>query len=119
MSEKRQIFPRSHRLSGKDTFASVYDARTRQSRGPLTMYARPNGLSHSRMGLSISRRVGTAPQRNRIKRLLRESFRLLQHDLPAGYDWIIVVRPHEALTLPEYQQMFRDLTERLHRMWVK
>jgi ribonuclease P protein component len=112
-SEKRHKFPRTHRLSGKESFAAVYDARQRQTRGPLTIYAKKNDLPHSRMGLSISRRVGTAPKRNRIKRLLRESFRLLQHELPKGFDWIIVVRPHHPLELEEYQGLTRELMTRL------
>jgi ribonuclease P protein component len=96
MTEKRATFPKTHRLSGKDSFSAVYDARVREARGPLTVYAKPNALPHARLGLSISRRVGTAPRRNRIKRLLRESFRFLQHDIPRGYDLIVVARPPDA-----------------------
>src|SRR2546430_2134165 len=98
-------FPRSRRLSGKLAFKSVFDARIRESRGPLTIYARANDLRHPRLGISLSRAVGSAPRRNRIKRLLREAFRLMQHDLPAGYDLVIVVRPHEPLILAEYQRI--------------
>lgn len=83
----------------------------------MTIYARPNELSHLRLGISISRRVGSAPKRNRIKRLLREAFRLRQHDLPAGYDLIIVVRPHEVLSLIEYQNLLMKLTSSLHAKW--
>ena len=119
MSEQRQTYPKTHRLSGKESFAAVYDARTRQSRGPLTMYAKPNDMSHSRIGISISRRVGIAPKRNRIKRLLRESYRLGRRDIPTGYDWIIVVRPHEVLGLPDYQRLLKELTNGLHILWTK
>src|SRR5947209_6302457 len=116
MSEKRQTFSRTHRLSGKEAFAAVYDARQRHTRGPLTIYGKRNDLPHSRMGISMSRRVGTAPVRNRINRLLRECFRLMQHDLPAGFDWIIVVRPHAPLGLAEYQEIVRGLMTRLAAM---
>ena len=102
-----------HRLSGKLRFAAVYDARARQSRGPLTVYGKQNDLRHSRIGLSVPRHVGTAPRRNRIKRLLRESFRLMQQELPKGMDWIIVVRKHEPLELAEYQTILKDLVTRL------
>ena len=100
-------------MSGKLAFSAVYDARVRASRGPLTVYARANGLPHSRIGLSVPRHVGTAPRRNRIKRLLRESFRLTQNELPKGYDWIIVVRRHEPLKLAEYQDILGDLMKRI------
>src|SRR5436190_22623801 len=97
-------FAKSHRLHGKLAFAGVFEAKTRDSRGRLVIYAKPNNLDHSRLGLSVSRVVGTAPRRNRIKRLLRESFRLMQHDLPRGYDIVIVVRAHEPMILAEYQR---------------
>src|SRR5437016_277261 len=78
-------FPKSRRLSGKLAFKSVFDARIGESRGPLKIYALPNHLGHPRLGISLSRAVGTAPRRNRIKRLLREAFRLLQHALRGGW----------------------------------
>lgn len=117
MTQLRHTFPRSRRLSGKLAFQRVFDGQTRESRHPLTVLAVPNGLLHLRLGLSISRKVGSAPKRNRIKRLLRESFRLLQHDLPAAYDVVIVVRPHETLGLDQYQQLLTQLVQRLHKTW--
>ncbi len=119
MPQPTQTYPRTHRLSGKVAFAGVYDARVRQSRGPLTIYAKPNGLTHSRLGLSVSRRVGTAPRRNRIKRMLRESYRLQQDDLPRGYDWIVVVRAHEPLPLAEYEKLLSALVFKLHEACEK
>ena len=80
MSQERRSYsmPKSHRLGGQNAFAHVYDARTRESRGPVTVYAVPNDLPHPRLGLSVSRKVGTAVRRNRIKRRLREAFRVHQ-----------------------------------------
>ena len=119
-AERRSYtLPRSHRLGGQNAFAHVYDARTRESRGPLTVYAVPNDLPHPRLGLSVSRKVGNAVTRNRIKRRLREAFRLHQHDLPAGYDFVIVVRPHEKLILAEYQKLLAAVMLKLHTSWQK
>lgn len=115
MSEAGYTFPRSHRLSGKLAFASVFDLKVKETRGPLAVYAKPNGLKHPRLGISISRRVGTAPKRNRIKRLIRESFRLMQHDLPTGYDFVVVVRPHATQMLADYQRLLSGLLLKLHR----
>jgi ribonuclease P protein component len=119
MKPHRHTFPRSHRLSGKNAFARVFDEKVRESRGPLTAYAWPNGLPHPRLGISIGRRVGIAPRRNRIKRLLREAFRMHQHDLPVGYDLVITVRPHEPLLLAEYQKLMTHLMLKLHAAWQK
>lgn len=77
----------------------------KETRGPLRIYARANGMAYSRMGISISRRVGIAVKRNRIKRLLREAFRLSQGDLPRGFDWVVVVRPHDPMSLGVYQSL--------------
>jgi ribonuclease P protein component len=119
MAENSYTFPKSRRLGGKLEFSTVFDEKVRESRGPLTAYARPNDLGHPRLGITISRKVGTAARRNRIKRLLRESFRLLQHDLPRGYDFVIVVRPHEPLLLADYQRLVSALFVNLHRKWQR
>lgn len=108
-----------HRLRGKLAFNAVFDEGIRESRGPISILTRPNSLDHPRLGLSVPRRVGSAPKRNRIKRLLRESFRLLQHDLPRGrgYDLVIVVRPHPPLTLAEYQKLMSAMVVRSIQKW--
>jgi ribonuclease P protein component len=112
MPAHRYSFPRSKRLGGRDTFKAIRERGVRESRGPLTLWAVSNGSSSSRLGISIGRHVGTAVRRNRIKRLLRESFRLMQHDIPIGCDFVVAVRPHEPLILAEYQKLLMGLTVR-------
>src|SRR4051812_9570495 len=116
---RRHSFPKSHHLRSPKEFDAVYAAKTRESRGPVTVYARPNDLGHPRLGLSVSRKVGTAVRRNRIRRLLREAVRLMQHDLPSGYDLVVVVRPHEPLLLADYQRALSGAAIKLHNVWRK
>ena len=111
--------PKSRHLRLPAEFSAVYEAKTRESRGPLTVYAKPNDLGHPRLGMSVSRKVGTAVRRNRIRRLIRESFRLLQHDLPWGYDVVVVVRPQEPLMLADYQKILSAVLVKLHDTWSK
>jgi ribonuclease P protein component len=118
MQPPRHTFPRTHRLSSPPRFAAVYEARVRDTRGPIVVYALPNSLGHPRLGLSVSRKVGTAPRRNRIKRLLREVFRALRHDMPA-YDLVIVVRPHVPLPLEDYRKMLAGAIRQLHIVWQR
>ena len=115
----RYSFRPQHRIRLPREYSAVYEAKVRESRGPLTVYALPNDLGHPRLGMSVSRKVGVAVRRNRIRRLVRESFRLLQHDLPQGYDLVVVVRPHEPLMLADYQKLLMGILVRLHGAWQK
>jgi ribonuclease P protein component len=119
--EKRDRFrfPSAMRVRSKRDFQAAYEANVRVKAGPLLIYARPNDLGHSRLGLAIARRVGHAVRRHRLKRHLRESFRLLQHDLPAGYDFIISAQPHDELSLAEYQELLVLAAGELDRKWQK
>jgi ribonuclease P protein component len=116
---KQYTFPKTLHLRTPAEFAAVYDAKVRESRGPLLIYALPNDLGHPRIGLSTSRKVGTAPRRNHIRRMLREAFRLMRHDLPRGYDFVIVVRAHEPLMLADYQRVLSGAAVKLHNAWQR
>ena len=91
-------FPRRMRLLRPLDFSRVYDTRQSASAGPLVLYAAANreGRSGIRVGLSVSRRIGSAVVRNRWKRRLREAFRAVRSGLPAGNDFVIVVRSGAA-----------------------
>ena len=106
-----------HRLSLANDFRSAFAARVSELRGPLRIHSRLNGLSHARLGLSVSSRVGNAVKRNRIKRLLREAFRLDQHALPHGIDLVITVHPHDPLPLDEYRAILLAAAAALARRW--
>ena len=115
----RLKFPKTHRVRKRQDYSAVFESRMRVSRGPLAMHGVLNALGYTRLGLSTPRRVGIAVRRNRIRRLLRESFRLLQHELPAGYDLVLVIRPHVPLALDEYQRLMRALVTALDANWQR
>jgi ribonuclease P protein component len=85
-------FGRSRRIILTRDFARAYAAKCSAVDQYLAVYAVPNGLTQSRLGLSVSRRVGDAVTRNHIKRLLREAFRTSLGELPEGFDLVAVVR---------------------------
>ena len=86
--------PLSARLTRPADFARVYALRRSAAAGPLVLYAARNGLAGEpvRLGMSVSRRIGTAVVRNRWKRRLREAYRSVRQALPHGNDLVIVVR---------------------------
>jgi ribonuclease P protein component len=75
------------------------------------MKAMPNGLSLSRYGFSVTKKVGKAVQRNRFKRLLREIMRL--QSLRSGWDIVFIARSVAVNT--DYQQLERAVTKLLAR----
>ena len=97
----------------------MYDTRQSASAGPLVLYASLNRTSPDgiRVGLSVSRRIGSAVVRNRWKRRLREAFRQVRATLPAGNDFVIVVRsgapPAGASGARQVEETIRDLATRV------
>ena len=103
-------------------FDAVYETGVRASAGPLVVWGAPNDLGHSRLGLAVSRRAGSAAVRNRIKRMIRESFRLLRDDLPGGvreYDLVVGVRRHEPLEQKAYEEALLEAARAVDRSWSK
>jgi ribonuclease P protein component len=109
-------FRRRHRLSRSRDYAAVFDARVASRRGPMTVYALPNGLGHARLGLSVGRRVGKAVDRHAIKRRLREAFRLMLPSLGA-YDLVVTLRPHRIMTTARYRELLEGASAHVERQW--
>ncbi len=83
-------------LTKPEQYALVYSKGSSWASSLLAMRALPNGLALSRCGFSVSKRVGKAVVRNRVKRLLREILRLTP--IKPGWDIVFIARPAAAGT---------------------
>ena len=107
--------PRDSRMRFAADFRRVYDRRCARSDQYVLIYGRENRLMHSRLGLSVSRKVGSAVDRNRWKRSIREAYRLQQRLIPCGYDWIVIPRKKRPPALSQLESSLRGLTRKLAR----
>lgn len=80
------------RLRRTSDVRRVYDEGRSWTHPLLVLVARPNGLDFSRVGVTASRRVGSAVARNRAKRLMREAARRLYPQFDAGWDVMLIAR---------------------------
>lgn len=85
-------FARTHRITRPAEFRRAFATGCRSAAGPLVLISIPNGLAHARLGLAVSKRhVRLAVDRNRLKRLARETFRA--HATEAdGRDVVLLIR---------------------------
>jgi ribonuclease P protein component len=91
--------PKRRRLSRSGEFDRVYRDGSSHATRHLVLYTFPRRDDEERevrLGVSASRKVGGAVERNRAKRTLREAFWAVAEDLPAEHDFVLVARPEIA-----------------------
>jgi ribonuclease P protein component len=91
-SGRDRVMDRRYRLSDNRQFQRVKREGRSWSHYLVVLCVLPNGLDRSRFGFSVSKRVGKAVVRNRVKRLLREAARARQARVTPGQDLVFVAR---------------------------
>ncbi len=94
-------------------FQRVYGIRNSYGTKNLIMYAALNQMDVTRIGISVSKKVGNSVVRHRVTRLIRECYRLNKNILKPGYDIVVVARPlAKEQGLMEVEQAYRYLLKK-------
>jgi len=116
MEKARFGLPKTHRLLARPEFGRVLDGQCRASNEFFTVYGLPNERPYARLGMVVSKRFANkAVDRNRLKRIIRETFRLMSESLD-GFD-VVVFTKAGAIAQPnsKLQQMLTKLLDRVNK----
>lgn len=84
------------RITKNSDYREVFEKGSSVATRGLVLYRLPNGQALNRIGYVASKKVGNAVVRNRVKRLLKEAYRLYTDDINKGYDLVVIARPNTA-----------------------
>lgn len=104
-------------LKKNSDFKKVYNSSCSCANKQFVGYFLKNNLSNNRIGISISKKVGNSVIRHRLKRLIKEAYRLNQAKIKSGYDIVIIVR--EGAKEKDYWGIESSLRHllRLKKLW--
>jgi ribonuclease P protein component len=88
-------------------FQRVYERGAKRMSRSFVVFVMPNGSEETRFGLTTPRRLGTACERNRIRRRIREILRLSESVIPAGMD--VVINPRRSVQDREFGELRSEL----------
>lgn len=108
--------PKSCRLRKRPEFLATQRRGRKLITKSFLFFALPVEHGGVRLGITVSRKVGVAVVRNRVKRLLREAFRLHQHELPSGLDLVAIARSEAATPPDSLAQVEGELLEVRRRL---
>jgi len=98
-------------LTRRAQFLAVYEAGKASADHLIVVKALPNGMDVTRIGFSVTKDIGKATVRNRVKRLLKENVRLL--DIKAGWDIVFIAR--RSIVKADFHQLTGSAVKLLRR----
>src|SRR5215510_153126 len=106
-------FPKSNRILKRREFRQVYEKGRKFRAAFFTAFVMENGGKAARLGITTTRKLGNAVNRNRVRRRLREVFRKNQRSVPNGID--IVVNAKDSIIEVAYRELESDFISFLQR----
>ncbi|MCK4534797.1 MAG: ribonuclease P protein component [Syntrophobacterales bacterium] len=106
---EKQSFGKKERVRKRKDYLKIYQRGVRVHSSNFTVILNPNPSGEKRLGVTVSKKVGNAVKRNRIKRLLREFFRLNKDRLPDSRD-VVIIAKKDASSL-KYQDVCLELAD--------
>jgi ribonuclease P protein component len=114
---RSEALPRQRRLAKRPDFLRIYETGQKQFSRYTVLFFAGNDLQHSRIGITVTKKVGKANIRNRLKRWTREVYRRQREPLgldARALDIVVNVKPNAAET--SFQDYSRDLSRALERV---
>lgn len=109
-------------LKKNNEFRTIYKKGRYKAGKYLVMYVLPNKRDFNRIGITTGKKFGNSVQRNRMKRIIRESYRLSREQMKVGYDIIFMARASErkadspnrklkAVFIPTYDEIKKEMNK--------
>lgn len=114
MGDGAQRLPRRQRIAKRREFLLVYENGKKLYSRNLVLYAMANELPYDRLGVTVSRKIGKATVRNRVKRRLREIFRCNKRDATPALD--LVINTRKAVAGLEFSELRDEVVAMLRRL---
>ena len=107
-------FPRQHRIVRPAEFRAIYERGAKLHSERFVLFGCSNSVGYHRLGITVSRKVGAAVVRNRVKRLFREIFRKSSAEIPRHFDLVVnAKRGAAAAVYSELREEFLSAASRL------
>lgn len=98
-------------------FRRLYAKGKSAAAGTVAVYVRPNHMRKNRLGLTVGTKVGKAVRRNKVRRRIREAYRIHEETMTTGWDIVVVARVRSAFA--SYAELERDLLRLLDKLGVR
>lgn len=108
-----------HTVSMKENylFRRLYAKGKSAATAALAVYVRPNHSQRTRLGITVSAKLGKAVRRNKVRRRVREAYRIHEHQTSPGWDIVVVARQRAIFS--SYAEVERALLTLLDKLGVR